>query len=78
MSSAKVWAYRELSGKKYFEVLLDGGTRVRIDFLDELTTQQCFVALRRALDERFGSCCITAMNRLALFDKSDGLSEYQA
>jgi hypothetical protein len=36
MSSAKVWAYRELSGKKYFEVLLDGGTRVRIDFLDGL------------------------------------------
>jgi hypothetical protein len=43
--SAKVWANRELSGRKFFEVLLDDGTRVRIDFLDGLTTQQSFVAL---------------------------------
>jgi hypothetical protein len=29
------------------------------------------------LDERLGSCSITAMNDLALFDESDGLSELQ-
>jgi hypothetical protein len=75
--SAKVWAYRELSGKKYFEIFLDNGTRARIDFLEGLTTQQSFVALSRALDERLGSCSITAMNDLALFDESDGLSEVQ-
>jgi hypothetical protein len=75
--SAKVWAYREPSGKKYFEVFLDNGTRARIDFLEGLTTQQSFVALSRALDERLGSCSITAMNDLALFDESDGLSELQ-
>jgi hypothetical protein len=75
--SAKVWANRELSGQKFFEVLLDDGTRVRIDFLDGLTTQQSFVALGRALDKKLGSCTITAMNDLALFDESDGLSEAQ-
>jgi hypothetical protein len=77
MSSAKVWAYRELSGKKYFEVLLDDGTRARIDFLEGLTTQQSLVALGRALERKFGSCCITAMNKRSLFDESDGLSEEQ-
>jgi hypothetical protein len=75
--SAKVWAYREPSGNKYFEIFLDNGTRARIDFLEGLTTQQSFVALGRALDERLGSCSITAMNDLALFDESDGLSEQQ-
>jgi hypothetical protein len=75
--SAKVWAYREPSGRKYFEIFLDNGTRARIDFLEGLTTQQSFVALGRALDERLGSCSITAMNDLALFDESDGLSEEQ-
>jgi hypothetical protein len=76
-SSAKVWAYREPSGKKYFEIFLDNGTRARIDFLEGLTTQQSFVALGRALDEKLGSCSITAMNDLALYDESDGLSEEQ-
>jgi hypothetical protein len=71
MSSAKVWAYRELSGKKYFEVLLDDGTRVGIDFLEGLTTQQSFVALSRALERKLGSCCITAMNKRSLFDESE-------
>ena len=75
--SAKVWAYREPAGKKYFEVFLDNGTRARIDFLEGLTTQQPFLALSRALDERLGSCSITVMNDLALFDESDGLSEFQ-
>jgi hypothetical protein len=75
--SAKVWAYREPSGKKYFEIFLHDGTRARIDFLEGLTTQQSFVALGRALDERLGSCSITAMNDLALFDESDGLSKEQ-
>jgi hypothetical protein len=75
--TAKVWAYRELSGKKYFEVLLDDGTRARIDFLEGLTTQQSLVALGRALERKFGSCCITAMNKRSLFDESDGLSEEQ-
>jgi hypothetical protein len=77
MRSVKVWAYRELSGNKYFEVLLAGGTSVRIDFIEGLTTQQSFAALGRALDEKLGSCCITAMNKLALFDESDELSEEQ-
>jgi hypothetical protein len=44
--SAKVWAYREQSGKKYF-------------------------------DEKLGSCSITAMNDLVLFDESDGLPAEQ-
>jgi hypothetical protein len=77
MCSAKVWAYRELSGKKYFEVLVAGGTRMRIDFIEGLTTQESFAALGRALDEKLGVCCITAMSKLALFDESDGLSEEQ-
>jgi len=75
---AKVWANRELSGQKFFEVELDDGTRARIDFLEGLTTQQSFVALSRALDEKLGSCTITAMNDFALFDESDGISEEQA
>jgi hypothetical protein len=76
MFSAKVWAYREQSGKKYFEVFLNNGSRARIDFLEGLTTQQSFVALGRALNEKLGSCGITAMNDL-LFDESDGLSAEQ-
>jgi hypothetical protein len=72
--SAKVWAYREQSGKKYFEVFLNNGSRARIDFLEGLTTQ---VALGRALNEKLGSCSITAMNDLVLFDESDGFSEEQ-
>jgi hypothetical protein len=63
--------------KKDFEIFLDNGTRARIDFLEGLTTQQSFVALGRALDERLGPCSIIAMNDLALFDESDGLSEEQ-
>jgi hypothetical protein len=47
MFSAKAWAYRELSGKKYFDVLLGDGAKARIDFLEGLTTQQSFVALGR-------------------------------
>ena len=31
--SAKVRAYREQSGKKYFQVFLNDGSRARIDFL---------------------------------------------
>jgi hypothetical protein len=58
-------------------VFLNNGSRARIDFLDGLTTQQCFVALERALNETLGSCSITAMNDLVLFDESDGLSEEQ-
>jgi hypothetical protein len=46
--SAKVSAYREQSGKKYFEVFLNNGSRARIDFLERVTTQQSFVALGRA------------------------------
>jgi hypothetical protein len=42
-----------------------------------VTTQQSFVALGRALEEKIGSCTITAMNKPALFDESDGLSEEQ-
>jgi hypothetical protein len=72
--SAKVWAYREQSGKKYFEVFLNDGSSARIDFLQGLTTQQSFVALGRALNEKLGSCSITAMNDLVLFGESDGLS----
>jgi hypothetical protein len=72
--SAKVWAYREQSGKKYFEVFLNDGSRARIDFLEGLTTQQSFVALGRALNEKLGSCSITAMNDLVLFGESDRLS----
>jgi len=75
--SAKVWAYREISGKKYFDVFLGDGAKARIDFLEGVTTQQSFVALGRALEEKMGSCTITAMNKLALFDESDGLSEQQ-
>jgi hypothetical protein len=63
--SAKVWAYREQSGKKYFEVFLNNGSRAGIDFLEGVTTQQCFVALGRAY-EKLGSCSITAMNDLVL------------
>jgi hypothetical protein len=77
MFFAKVWAYREQSGKKYFKVFLSNGSRVRIDFLEEVTTQQSFVALGRALNEKLGSCSIIAMNDLVLFDESDGLSEEQ-
>jgi hypothetical protein len=77
MFCAKVWAYREQSGKKYFEVFLNNGSRARIDFLEGLTTQQSFVALGRALNEKLGSCSITAMNDLVLFDESDGLSAEQ-
>jgi hypothetical protein len=77
MFSAKVWAYRELSGKRYFDVLLGDGAKARIDFLEGVTTQRLFVALGRALEEKIGSCSITAMNKLALFDESDGLSEEQ-
>jgi hypothetical protein len=47
-----------------------GGYSARIDFLEGVTTQQSFVALGRALDEKMGSCSITAMNKLALFDES--------
>jgi hypothetical protein len=72
--SAKVRAYREQSGKKYFQVFLNDGSRARIDFLQGLTTQQSFVALGRALNEKLGSCSITAMNDLILFGESDGLS----
>jgi hypothetical protein len=75
--SAKVWAYREQSGKKYFEVFLNNGSRARIDFLQGVTTQQSFVALGRALNEKLGSCSIIAMNDLVLFDECDGLSEQQ-
>jgi hypothetical protein len=75
--SAKVWAYREQSGKKYFEVFLNNGSRARIDFLEGATTQQSFIALGRALNEKLGSCSITAMNDLVLFDESDRLSEEQ-
>ena len=75
---AKVWANRESSGQRYFEVVLDDGTRARIEFLDGLTTQQSFVALSRALDEKLGSCAITATNDLASFDDGDGLSEEQS
>jgi hypothetical protein len=75
MRSAKVWAYRELSGKKYFEVLLEDGTRGRIDFLEGSTTQQSFLALAGALELNLGGCRIIPMNRLALFDDSDGLPE---
>jgi hypothetical protein len=75
MRSAKVWAFRELSGKKYFEVVLDDRTTARIDFLEGLTTQQSFVALGRALDLKLGTCCITAMNKLVLLDEGDGLPE---
>jgi len=53
------------------------GSRARIDFLEGLTTQQSFVALGRALNEKLGSCSITAMNDLVLFDESDGLSVEQ-
>jgi hypothetical protein len=75
--SAKVWATRELSGKKYFEVLLDDGTSARIDFLEGATTQESFVALSRAFGQRLGSCSIIAMNELALFDEGDRLSDEQ-
>jgi hypothetical protein len=75
MRSAKVWAYRESSGRKYFEVVLDDRTRARIEFLDGSTTQQSFLALAGALDLTLGTCCITPMNKLALFDESDGLFE---
>jgi hypothetical protein len=67
MFSAKVWAYRKISGKKYFDVFLGDGAKARIDFLEGVTT----------LEEKIGSCSITAMNKLALFDESDGLSEEQ-
>jgi hypothetical protein len=77
MFSAKVWAYRERSGKKYFGVFLSDRTRARIDFLEGMTTQQSFVALGRALNEKLGSCSITAMNDLVLFDEGDGLSKEQ-
>jgi hypothetical protein len=65
------------SGKKYFEVILDDGARARIDSLEGVTTQRSFVALGRALDDKLASCCFTAMNKLALFDENDGLSEEQ-
>jgi hypothetical protein len=42
-----------------------------------VTTQQSFVALGRALNEKLGPCSITAMNDLVLFDESDGLSQQQ-
>jgi hypothetical protein len=74
MFSAKVWAYREQSGTKYFEVFLNNESRSRIDFLEGVTTQQSFVALGGALNEKLGSCRITAMNDLVLFGESDGLS----
>jgi hypothetical protein len=67
MFSAKVWAYRKISGKKYFDVFLGDGAKARIDFLEGVTT----------LEEKIGSCSITAMNKPALFDESDGLSEEQ-
>jgi hypothetical protein len=73
MRSAKVWAYRELSGQKYFEVVLDDRTRGRIDFLEGATTQQSFVALAGALELNLGGCRIIPMNKLALFDDGDGL-----
>jgi hypothetical protein len=72
--SAKVRAYREQSGKKYFQVFLNDGSRARIDFLEGVTTQQSFVALGRALNEKLGPCSITAMNDLVLFGESDGPS----
>jgi hypothetical protein len=75
MRSAKVWAYRELSGKKYFEVLLEDGTTGRIDFLEGSTTPQSFLALAGALELNLGGCRIIPMNKLALFDDSDGLPE---
>jgi hypothetical protein len=77
MFSAKVWAYRKISGKEYFDVFLGDGAKAWIDFLEGVTTQQSFVALGRALEEKLGSCSITAMNKPALFDESDGLSEEQ-
>ena len=42
-----------------------------------MTTQQSFVALGRPLNEKLGSCSITAMNDLVLFDEGDGLSKEQ-
>jgi hypothetical protein len=50
--------------KKYFDVFLGDGAKARIDFLEGVTTQQSFVALGRALEEKIGSCTITAMNNL--------------
>jgi hypothetical protein len=75
MRSFKVWAYRELSGAKYFEVLLDDRTRLRINFIEGLTTQQALIALGGALGLKLGPCRITPMNKLALFDEGDALPE---
>jgi hypothetical protein len=56
MRSFKVWAYRELSGAKYFEVLLDDRTRLRINFIEGLTTQHALIALGGALGLKLGPC----------------------
>jgi hypothetical protein len=75
--SAKLWAYRDQSGKKYYHLLLDDGTEERIDHADGLTAQQSLLTMGLALDELLGSCVLMPMNELAMFDEDDGLSEDQ-
>jgi hypothetical protein len=48
MFSAQVWAYREQSGRKYFEVFLNNGSRARIDFLDSQVVPPALLSLVQA------------------------------
>jgi hypothetical protein len=76
--SAKVWAHKDEGGKKYYRLLIDDGREEHIEFLEGLSAQQSFVALHQALEVNLGQpCCVTIMNKLAVFDESDGLSEDQ-
>ena len=50
--------------------------KVSVEF-SILAKRTSFVALGRALNEKLGSCSITAMNDLVPFDESDGLSAKQ-
>src|ERR1700693_1325944 len=75
--SAKVWAHRD-GGGKYYILKWDDGTKERIEFLEGLSTQQSLIVLQDAMEKKIGEpCSLAIMNKLAIFDERDGLSEEQ-
>jgi hypothetical protein len=77
MRSAKIWAFKDDTGK-FYRVKLDDGTEERIPQFKGLTAQQSLAVLQNALDTKFGERCrVTIMNKLAAIDPDDGLTAAQ-